>query len=161
MYKVNIYLVVRSKNQFDFLWSVNHLTWSGSTWWCDDMGTLSTLLALVREIHWSPVDSPHKWSVMQNFTVFFVVVSLKLLQAEEVVEQITKFPDIWTAMLLMWHHCDGIWVCEASCHTWKPYPCGPSQLVATRVTCEVSVTQVVCHWSGGLIKAEQVWTWIH
>ena len=36
-------------------------------WWCHDIETLSTLLAFVRVIYRSPVDSLHEGPVMQSF----------------------------------------------------------------------------------------------
>ena len=94
--------------------TVNHLTWSGCAWWRYDMGTLSTLLALCEGNPLVTSGFPSQTASNAELFYFFFFVSLKLLQAEEVVEQIIKLPDIWAATVLMWHHGDGIWVCEAS-----------------------------------------------
>ena len=48
--------------------------------WRHDMDTVSVLLTLREGIQWSPVDSPKKSSVMENFDVFLD----------------------WDAMTLMW-----------------------------------------------------------
>ena len=43
------------------------------TWWCHQMGTFSALLAILRGIHRSPVNSPHKgqWRAALMFSLIF------------------------------------------------------------------------------------------
>ena len=43
------------------------------SWWHYDMETLSALPDLCEEIHWSPVDTPHKGPAMQIFDDFFLL----------------------------------------------------------------------------------------
>ena len=46
-------------------------TYSSKTWWRHEMKTFSALLAIVRGIHRSTVNSPHKRPVTRSFDVFF------------------------------------------------------------------------------------------
>ena len=73
-----------------------------NTWWRRDMVTLSSLLAFVRGIHRSPVDSPHKGPVMRDFNVFFCC------KAEQAIEETVELVVIRDAMTLMRRPCNDL-----------------------------------------------------
>ena len=78
-------------------------------WWRHQMETFSKLLALVRGIDRSPVNSPHKGPVTRSFDIFF---DLRLNK------RLSKQSWGWyfeTPSCSLWRHCHGIEHCFSAC----------------------------------------------
>ena len=71
--------------------------WETRTCWCHAMERISTLQALMRGIHQSPVDSPHIGAVMLSFDVFFDANLNKMLNKQSIYQWFET-----PTMALMW-----------------------------------------------------------
>ena len=76
----------------------SHLCWSGCPWWCHQMEAFSALLAHLRGIHRSPVNSPQKGPVMWTLTFLWYGSAVK---------RAFEWPVIWDYVTFMWRHRNG------------------------------------------------------
>ena len=67
------YIIFMSKRngRLDPFTVPNNMLRLKTTWWCHQMKTSAALLALCEEIHWSPVNFPHKGQWRGALTFFF------------------------------------------------------------------------------------------
>ena len=72
---------------------------SSKLWWCHDMESFSTLLALCEGNPPVTHGFPPQRTIVTEFWCFLWCMP------EQMVEQTVEFPVICNAMALMWHHC--------------------------------------------------------